>query len=137
MNPGRELDRQVAKIFGWKEWEFSNPGRDGQEAFRYKTLVPPEYDGSDSQRLSMIVPHYSTDIAAAWEAWEWLESHFRSAGYERPCLTEALDDEADRPSVVLRHRDEITETLAIGQTYPHAICLAVLASREAVNEPNK
>lgn len=125
MKPGRELDKLVALVFGWKEWEFGNPGRDGQEAFRYKTLVPPEYDGSDLQHLSMIIPYYSTDMRAAWRAWEWLEQYYTTGGV---CLVRGLDS---APSVITLDRGCLDNTLATGESYPHAIALAVLATRAA------
>lgn len=70
----REIDKLIAvNLFGWKKWKFQNPSRiPGQVAFEYETLVPPEYDGSNLQHLNMIIPHYSTDISAAWQVVEEL-----------------------------------------------------------------
>ena len=75
----REIDKLIAmNLFGWKKWKLQNPSRiPGQVAFEYETLVPPEYDGSNLQHLNMIIPHYSTDIAAAWQIIEKLKDEKR------------------------------------------------------------
>lgn len=137
MKPGRELDKLVARVFGWKEWEFGSPGRDGQEAFRYKTLVPPEYDGSNLQHLNMIIPHYSTDIRAAMDAWDWLEKNnsWDKAGFFLGKVEE-FDESGDKMQhlgVFLLKDDYVDmgvlydlEKIAVGETYPHAIALAIL-----------
>lgn len=124
----RKIDALVAeKVMGWKRWRFHNPSRiPGEVTFGYEAVVPPEYDGSDLQYLNMIIPPYSTDIAAAWKVWEWLENYY---GKGKIALME---------NGVFLFEPEIY--LAQAKTYEKAICLAALKAIgveiEESNEPD-
>lgn len=117
MKPGRELDYAVARAMGY--W---TPEGESEDHFV-----------DDEDNLLFICPHYSTDIAAAWQAWEWLE---KNSG----CGSVALFQDAGGPTVgVMRlYRDkrtgeifDIAQKKWTGETYPHAICLAVLEASKA------
>ena len=122
MNPGRELDALIAeKVMGLK-----NIRKDGGFAH----FVEPDYvHGNHPQRNSGIpIPHYSTDIAAAWEVVEKI-SPIRIEKHER-----AVGGFIYRVSIV----SEVNNWEGCGrfpagynwsiekETAPHAICLAAL-----------
>jgi len=111
----RTIDKLIAvHLFSWKKWTFHNPSRSGGIAFSHEGLVPPEYDGSDLQHLSMIMPHYSSDIAAAWMVVEKLiELGFYPAIWIKPGVVQVYDKD---------ERCIVEEKAAV----PMAICLAAL-----------
>jgi hypothetical protein len=104
MEPERELDKLVAKII--------------------------------AQRGRIALP-YSTDMGAAWKAWEWLEQNHPWQP-SAPMLGKALQfDETGyqniHPSVLLggtwwegEFEQLKLKVVARGETYPHAIALAVV-----------
>lgn len=107
MKPGNELDEKIADIV-YPTW------RD-------------DFGKSDWSDL----PCYSTDIGDAWIAWEWLEKrrYYFWISLQR--------DNENRPAVYRHGISGNRVEVASGETYPHAICLAVLACREASNEHEK
>lgn len=66
MPAGREMDALVAeKVMGWTDIQWQTfPGENGEEVKAFARGVSPIGD------LRVIVPNYSTDITAAWEAAE-------------------------------------------------------------------
>lgn len=77
----------------------------------------------------------STDSAAAMQAWEWLENN-KPREWERIAL---IRDDDRIPAVVEIGDNCALETpgyyvvsLVIGQTYPHAICLAVVEAARLI-----
>jgi hypothetical protein len=107
---GRELDFQIAiKLMGWT----SGPLAPGVEPGPMHHLVPPNFSGGEAPK----VPHYSTDIAAAWLAMDKL------------CELRGNDLALERHSggwSVMSEAGEHGTELAGAQTAPHAICLAAL-----------
>lgn len=75
---------------------------------------------------------YSTRVDMAMEAWEWLE---KNNPWNESLIMGRLHRQQGFDPFVGRYG--LDDIIAWGETYPHAICLAVLASREIVNEPNK
>jgi hypothetical protein len=109
MNTGRELDALVAeKVMGWRDVS------DG-----YGT--PPE---ATLWEAIHIIPHYSTDIAAAWQVVE----RMRDQGWTSHYTDLSLDSREPW------HSWHFTGTTppngptlsAQASTVPHAICLAAL-----------
>jgi hypothetical protein len=104
LKPGRELDQFVAeKVMGWKilsHWEPNVP----------KHLL----DENQCEVIPPLFKFYSTDINAAWQIVDYLKDwHF---SLKRMSFYEKWHWEAyfkARPTV-------------IGETAPHAICLAAL-----------
>lgn len=140
MKPGRELDKAVAEAMGWTEVspnpDYPKLARDDLEGF-----VPRDLSG-----FRLRVPNYSTDIAAAMKAWEWLEQNHPWAPSNLMLGKGELWDEAGCKSTYycvfiangMWEADEWESPhltpVSKGETYPHAIALAVLATREAANE---
>jgi hypothetical protein len=124
MRPGRELDKLVFEAMGGKVDTTKrsiggNPTWIDKNGFQY-------YEGEYSP---------STDIDQAMDLWEWLEKESpwgqialgRSKG--QPCVLQLL------PPVTKNfpHSWGIEE-VATGETYPHAICLAVLEAKKEEEE---
>jgi len=90
MEAGREMDARVAEeVMGW-EWMRQEPGHKyggGSILTKEKCkahLIQPDYkwiewcelipdDGQYPRGMNHSIPHYSTDIAAAWEVVEKLD----------------------------------------------------------------
>jgi hypothetical protein len=114
LEPGRELDALV--------WQALN----GQEV----NVLKCRYVGGDIQPHAgypaghISPPHYSTDIAAAWEVVEkMLEAY---SGVEIYLENERCEVHCDGA------RDEWDDLVYIrGDTAPHAICIAALKAMEA------
>jgi len=115
MKSGKELDELVAKALGWRSEMYGSPQtlENGYRAWYWGDFNP------------------STDIKAAWIAWEWLEKNHPWG----PRVFLSLCRSREHPTVRLSQRGEWEEIVAyrevIGESYPHAICLAVvLATKE-------
>lgn len=149
MQPGRELDALAAKVMGhtieWR-WCVRDPECYGQNHSGFNE-VESIYDGADEaygklQRLPCIVTifnngdkyyqvcfPYSTDAAAAMEAWAWLEANNPWESEEGLFLgryTDAWKDIIKQPAVMRYVGYEEIGPVAVGTTYPHAISLAIL-----------
>lgn len=120
MKPGRELDKLVAEAMGYTSLK---QGRLPGELYGHH---PARSSSEDELRY---VPHYSTDGKAAWEAWEWLEQNHPiiKNGKHSIALGRLRGKEA---LVYTEYGGEVDDIIATGETYPHAICLAVLATKE-------
>lgn len=128
MKPSRELDARVAEAMGW--------------TWNNKTATSPT--GSRNARNEgdpwWWLPHYSSRIEDAWQAWEWLNE---SLPYDTIALLR--DPETQKPSVMATlviegpNTGEVfdfKQSKWVSDTYPHAICLAVLeVAKEKANEP--
>jgi len=130
---GRELDALVAEkvmrmavtwvefldAYRWKdengrEYEKGDPGyvvlgKAPVEIMEEEQILYSEYDGEPHVRLNTI-PHYSTDIAAAWEVVGWLLAN----GHH-------LEIEDGWSCVILT-----ANICGTGETAPEAICRAAL-----------
>lgn len=84
------------------------------------------------QKGSIALP-YSTEMGAAWQAWEWLEEN-KPGGWEWVLL--GLSSISEKPAVqIMESRDNtekegwliwVVELETEGESYPHAIALAVV-----------
>ena len=80
----RELDALVAeKVMGWQDARAFFPWPESGVMLDNYAMMPPH---GGAIRDIAHVPHYSTDIAAAWEVWETLRSRdyyiaFTDTGY--------------------------------------------------------
>jgi len=150
LQPGRELDALIATtFFGWEWKQYQAPN--WTEPYLLTLLVPPaapgririmnrydriwresdasakRFDGWDESywwhdgEMHKGFPHYSTDIAAAWQVVE----HF-----ERLTYTTALHSIID--GWVCSFRGVRYADAAQAPTAPHAICLAALKAIGAV-----
>jgi len=108
MDAGRELDKHVAiHIFDWSDfWE--------NGILLYGHSPGERAMGIDAERSP--VPHYSTDIAAAWLVVE----HLRERGYRLNMYESLLGGE-----YVAMFIGEKGSQCG-GTTAPHAICLSAL-----------
>lgn len=126
LRPGRELDTRVAEAMGIPIYEYDQHQGDhswlSDEAnYPYITdgaslilWLEPDKDGQPW------LP--SSDIAAAWIAWEWLEE---SSPWVRVSLQR---DDDNRPTVYRHVFGDSRIRVATGESYPHAIALAVLVA---------
>lgn len=114
MEPGRELDALVAeKVMGLEITKIAN----GHMWFR------------DGVTLRSPIPHYSTDIAAAWLVVEKMSSD----GWIHE-ITEHINDSQIKCAMFANRsghyesyeRSWDDEQWAVSGTAPHAICLAAL-----------
>lgn len=125
MKPGLELDRLAAEAMGWKGIE--------------RALILPHWWGwppGQESGIKCLVPQYSTGKGAVMEAFEWLEQNNPWGGAGLMVgKVEEFDDggKVKRLGVFLLKDDCIDmgvlydlEKIAVGETYPHAICLAIL-----------
>jgi hypothetical protein len=135
MEPGRELDVLIAeKVFG--ETVVHTVWGDYGQYHAY-CIGEPDYDYSGENYggvLSNPVPHYSTDIAAAWTVMVAL-TRFN-------CCPELLGDYNYRWRVRLtmgypREGDHKPYVSVECDEAPHAICLAALKAIEYKNSLTK
>lgn len=114
--PGRDLDKLAAEVMGYADfWQDRRTGL----WYGYH----PDHTNLEDDRIP--IPQFSTDGYAAWEAWEWLE---KNTLHYSLCLTRAWNDE---PAVFIMNGGVVDTLLAKGESYPHAIALAVVAKKEA------
>lgn len=131
MKPGREFDKVVAEAMGYADL------RRGRLAGELYGHHPTRSKSKDELRY---VPHYSTDTAASMEAFGWLEENHpwlyldRWGGQKADLLLGRKDG---KPAVyVMRsywdssNMDGGVNLAITGETYPHAICLAILEIKE-------
>lgn len=122
MKPGKELDKLVAEAMGYGSFWLD------KEAGQWYAFHP-DHTNLEDERIP--VPQFSTDGYAGWEALGWLEKNHpweqvalsRRAGH--PCILELLS-----PATKNFPNSWGIEEIAVGETYPHAICLAILRSKK-------
>lgn len=90
--PGREMDARVAvEIFGWEwhEWQASFESGGKVRCLRHPSkFIYGVYGPADEPPIYQnALPHYSTDIAAAWQVVEQM----RRAGYVSGCSDLTMD----------------------------------------------
>ena len=106
MKPGRELDTQVAeRVMHWKTF-----------------AGEPGYGRKPEKLISLIldpIPHYSTDIAAAWTIVDKFSGSFWMAG---PHALYGCDDWNDTDQWLV----SIRGPHVLAETAPLAICRAAL-----------
>lgn len=118
MKPSRELDALVAeKVMGYERAMMIAPTGGPAQGCWVRSPDKVFWDRHDS------LPHYSTEISAAWDVVEKLTDGDFSLSIERyhELYTEVFlsrkgPDEYRAPAIVA------------GKTAPHAICLAALKS---------
>lgn len=109
MKAGRELDALIAeKVMGWERLE--------------KILHPP--GPYEMNAWGNMIPHYSTDIDAAWEVVEKMHS----MRLQTSIITTEKGVSVTIDEFYCHSPDE-----TIAETAPHAICLAAL---KALGEEN-
>jgi hypothetical protein len=115
----RELDAKIAELLGWTEIVVKPLLH--AEGLSVQGIRP---DAKPSPYTGYIpkfeVPHYSTDIAAAWEV---LEKFAEKDGHHSPAITSAFVGEGKAKGwcVSLGGVHSV-----FGDTAPRAICLAAL-----------
>jgi hypothetical protein len=115
MTPGRELDAVIAeKVMGWTR--LSHPyGEQTHKTLDGRTILADFLSAPDGMKL----PHYSTDISAAWEVVEKL----RELGWYL-----AIHSDPKRGYFATIPRADGIQIES--ETAPHAICLAALKAKE-------
>lgn len=114
MKPGRELDALVAeKVMGWAKTNLKDWDQAFKDEFGFLWAEP----GHGYFKGFHTLPHYSTDIKAAWEVVEKMGTRFihLSPALEGGWSCAIQYNEARFPFVNL-----------IGKTAPEAICRAAL-----------
>lgn len=129
MNAGRELDALVAeKVMGATWRNITKGGRKRCLSFvASRPLVTIEekktiYHGYNQDNL----PHYSTDISAAWEVVEEFRrgwQHKKAAAVIDLHISDIVDMNDSHVSI---YAPDIKKVEAWGNTIPLAICLAAL-----------
>jgi len=111
MKPGRELDTLIAKKI---------MGRPACKNCIYQSAVPHCVEECGFH------PHYSTDIAAAWQV---VEKLFTLNGEPTVLQIYGPLEDGYKVTPVWEHHDgAIPEKSIVRKTAPHAICLAALAA---------
>lgn len=122
MKPGRELDALIAeKVMGLANIE------QGANAFGKPTVTSQLRDGF-VVGIKGAIPHYSTDIAAAWEV---LENIIRKGPFREKFALEWMP----HPNLEQSYWavfSTINSCIATSKTAPHAICLAALKAGGAL-----
>lgn len=124
MKPGRELDALVAiNIFGWQKVVFGG----------VVMIAPPQNDERmhwaanwDEHGCPHWIPHYSTDISAAWEVFEkiknlggWIEIAWNPKKKHYRCMVGANFSSGVLKSIDVSGFEEA----------PEAICKAALLAK--------
>jgi hypothetical protein len=113
LQPGRELDALVAeKVFGAL---ISDPIFAGSMIYQGKDNQGKDKGFAVSGTIED-VPHYSTDIAAAWEVLEKVREQVPDFGF-------GIDD---KPGEFRTYAVRIGDCMATSISAPHSICLAAL-----------
>lgn len=132
MEAGEELDKEVALALGYEVtywWEIR-----GKPAYHYR--VPSQY-GEIWERL----PHYSSDISAAWRVvekictWDVRDNMLVLKG-QAPDL-EPNDEEAKVGWWEAEINGEWGKVVAEGKTAPEAICKVALLARATLQKQEK
>lgn len=111
MKPGKELDALIAEnVMGLPVLDYNN----------YGTITVSYENDENRQAVWVDLPKYSTDITAAWEVAEKLAE--KGFYYE---IQQAWSQENTKRCRVYLNDGE-ARYIAIGDTAPHAICLAAL-----------
>lgn len=116
LKPGRELDALVAeKVMGWPTFEQYNNDR----------VLELKMANAKGRRDNEVVPHYSTDIASAWEVVEKLYA----IDPHEPTLLQIYGPLSDgyKINLIWEHHDgPILIGSLVADTAPLGICLAAL-----------
>lgn len=120
MQAGRELDALVAeKVMGLKVRKEKVPNGHGHPAAHYDLVDFWYGKNEDIGHL----PHYSTDISAAWKVMEKLKTLVKSPGY----VDVGTNNDKDGWSCELvRRSGEGGQPAIFAPTAPLAICLTAL-----------
>lgn len=136
----RELDALIAeKVMGWRRFDMLEIESDSNDPLAFSktnkhvVLMPPSFNIEDAKPPTgaslyeacswklpdvPIVPHYSTDIAAAWK----VVDKMLNEGHDF-----TLDSGRNRDSGEIFHSCRINDVdLTYSNTAPLAICLAAL-----------
>lgn len=116
LQPGRELDIQVMRVM-----HRVNVANHLRLAVYSKVID----SGGDA-------PPFSTNLTVAMGAWAWLEDNHPWKGD-----TLALMRYDNKPSVCRLMDYDMIDTVATGDTYPHAIALAILEISKTTGGPNE
>ena len=139
----RELDERVARARGWHwddDWGCLIPPEQKAKPGEMWTGWHRDHDGDDLHRQpvpgaainrivyngdmsKIILPEYSTDIAAAWQVVEWMIT-----GKPWECY---LTHQTDGWDCDFSHPGAMGVMAQTAPTAPEAICLAFLAAIEA------
>lgn len=132
MNPGRELDALIAeKVMGFKDVHFKVCSTFGLDTSDWHMTPDARYPYAIARGCTLQVPHYSTDIAAAWEVVEKLPTIEITNCKGNSLLFDARANEKDKWVVAVRvsaEADYSNPKFIYSQAVsaPHAICLAAL-----------
>lgn len=129
MKAGRELDALIAeKVMGWKnEVAFADAKSLEDHMGSYKSHVRAE-----DFPVSDLLPHYSTDIAAAWDVVQKLDVQDVTFQLNRHTQEEAYDQNGETPEDCYMPRWECrfntkkTPSYGEGGTAAESICIAAL-----------
>ena len=120
MNAGRELDVLVAeKVMGWTS--FKKRWRDGS----HFDLLDRFLD-SNNIEVEGACPHYSTNIAVAWEVVTRVYKQSNNSEPDFLQITGPLSDGWKVQHIWGHHDGDIPEYFVVRKSLPHAICLAAL-----------
>lgn len=132
MEAGREMDKYVAEMLGWKRIQLVDEGwADVHNNWH------PDFVGTKGG-VRTTIPHYSTDIVEAWKVWE----HAKRSGLQLELLyDEYVFSNADNTFGYLASLFGFTDdqdVFATGaaRTAPHAICIAALKIHQEVKSAN-
>lgn len=122
MNPGIELDKLIAeKVMGWTEVEIVQVVSGGPQlqGVKHGTIASQH----TSYKPKLTIPKYSTDIAAAWEVVEKLESQ-----YYFDIRQVAPSNDQVRVEYLIHVSDRSLKVIAevFSKTAQRGICLAAL-----------
>jgi hypothetical protein len=118
IQPGRELDRLVAEAMGWID--VTPYGTDANDRYyRGWAGVRP----GQIHSLTFAIPDFSTEWEFAGEAWEWLVKN-----HPWKPSNIFLTQYRQQAQVVRLDISNKWTAISEGDTYPHAIALAVVAA---------
>ena len=134
MQPGRELDRLVAEAIGLPILDYDEH-RGDHAWLNDPANYPYITNGAGEWLIFWVAPNTvgktwspSTNIDLAMKAWTWLEDNYPKTWGQIALMR---DSNTNRPCVV-RIEWEVQANVSEGDTYPHAISLAVIeAAKEA------
>lgn len=116
----RAIDKLIAEIMDWSDIEVIDTGGIGI------LLMGSIRSNESGNMMRVLIPCYSTDIAAAWKVVEKLKLSVLTLGNSWIATRLPQDSTIDTYENGRGYIEAVTDVSAEAETAPMAICLAVL-----------
>lgn len=129
MNPGRDLDKKIAEHLGYQRIEFKKQGH--SDVLLLVGVKPGERPTHTGYMPQYEIPYFSTDIAAAWEVVQEMQSNKWVFRIESPYCNASPAEWTAYFGWKHVSDDDFSNHAQASESEAHAICLAALKAWEA------